>query len=42
MPVPMLRYRSIALLRLVETLARLDKFDVTVCDFLASAANVPD
>jgi polysaccharide biosynthesis protein PslH len=42
MPIPMLRYRSIALLRLVETLARLDKFDVTVCDFLASAANVPD
>ena len=42
MPVPMRRYRSSALLRLVETLARLEKFDTIVCDFLASAANVPE
>ncbi len=42
MPLPMLRYRSSALLRLVETLTRLDKFDAIVCDFLASAANVPE
>jgi glycosyltransferase involved in cell wall biosynthesis len=38
----MLRYRSRALLRLVETLTRLEKFDVIVCDFLSSAANIPD
>ncbi|HTB18582.1 MAG TPA: glycosyltransferase [Bryobacteraceae bacterium] len=42
MPLPMLRYRSRALLRLVEFITRLDKFDAIVCDFLASAANVPD
>ncbi len=42
MPLPMRRYRSSALLRLVETLARLEKFDTIVCDFLASAANVPE
>jgi glycosyltransferase involved in cell wall biosynthesis len=41
MPVPMLRYRSRALLRLVEILSRLEKFDTIVCDFLASAANIP-
>jgi glycosyltransferase involved in cell wall biosynthesis len=40
MPVPMRRYRSHALLRVVETLARLERFDAIVCDFLASAANV--
>jgi glycosyltransferase involved in cell wall biosynthesis len=38
----MLRYRSPALLRLVDTITRLNKFDAIVCDFLASAANVPD
>ena len=42
MPLPMLRYRSPALLRLVDTITRLNKFDAIVCDFLASAANVPD
>lgn len=42
MPLPMRRYRSSALLRLVETLTRLEKFDTIVCDFLASAANVPE
>jgi polysaccharide biosynthesis protein PslH len=42
MPLPMLRYRSRALLRLVEMLTRLEKFDAIVCDFLASAANVPE
>ncbi len=42
MPLSMLRYRSSALLRLVEVLTRLDKFDAIVCDFLASAANVPE
>ncbi len=42
MPLPMRRYRSSALLRLVETLTRLEKFDAIVCDFLASAANVPE
>jgi glycosyltransferase involved in cell wall biosynthesis len=38
----MRRYRSAALKRLVETLTRREKFDAIVCDFLASAANVPD
>jgi glycosyltransferase involved in cell wall biosynthesis len=38
----MLRYRSSALLRLIETLTRREKFDAIVCDFLASAANIPD
>ncbi len=42
MPVAMQRYRSRALLRLIETITRLEKFDAIVCDFLASAANVPD
>jgi glycosyltransferase involved in cell wall biosynthesis len=42
LPLPMLRYRSSALLRLVETLTRREKFDAIVCDFLASAANIPD
>jgi polysaccharide biosynthesis protein PslH len=42
LPLPMLRYRSRALLRLVETITRLEKFDAIVCDFLASAANVPE
>ncbi len=42
LPVPMLRYRSAALLRLIETLTRLEKFDAIVCDFLASAANIPE
>ncbi len=42
MPVPMLRYRSRRLLRLVEVLTRLEKFDALVCDFLSSAANIPE
>lgn len=42
MPLPMRRYRSRALLRLVKTLTRLERFDAVVCDFLASAANVPE
>jgi polysaccharide biosynthesis protein PslH len=41
MPLPMRRYRSLALLRLVELLTRREKFDAIVCDFLASAANIP-
>jgi polysaccharide biosynthesis protein PslH len=40
-PVAMLRYRSRALLHQVETLIRREKFDAIVCDFLASAANIP-
>jgi glycosyltransferase involved in cell wall biosynthesis len=38
----MRRYRSHALLRQVETLTRQEKFDAIVCDFLASAANIPE
>jgi polysaccharide biosynthesis protein PslH len=41
MPLAMLRYRSRALLDQVETLTRREKFDAIVCDFLASAANIP-
>lgn len=41
MPLPMLRYRSQGLGHLVETLMRLESFDAVVCDFLASAANIP-
>jgi glycosyltransferase involved in cell wall biosynthesis len=37
-----LRYRSRALLRLVEALTRRQKFDAVLCDFLASAANIPE
>ena len=42
LPLSMRRYRSRALLRQVETLTRREKFDVIVCDFLASAANIPE
>lgn len=42
MPLPMLRYRSRALLRQVEALTRRERFDAIVCDFLASAANIPE
>jgi glycosyltransferase involved in cell wall biosynthesis len=42
LPLAMLRYRSSALLRKVEILTRLEKFDAIVCDFLASAANIPE
>jgi glycosyltransferase involved in cell wall biosynthesis len=41
-PLAMLRYQSRALFQLVRTLTRLEKFDTIVCDFLASAANIPD
>lgn len=41
-PVAILRYRSTALQREVEDLQRREKFDAVVCDFLTSAANVPD
>lgn len=41
-PLPMRRYQSHALLRQVDLLSRREKFDAIVCDFLASAANIPD
>ena len=41
LPLTVLRYRSRALLRLVEILTQREKFDAIVCDFLASAANIP-
>lgn len=41
-PLAILRYRSRALLDEVETLMRREKFDAIVCDFLASAANIPE
>jgi polysaccharide biosynthesis protein PslH len=42
LPLTVLRYRSRALLRLVEGLTRREKFDAVLCDFLASAANIPE
>ncbi len=42
MPLSMLRYRSRALLRQVGALTRRERFDAVVCDFLASAANIPE
>jgi glycosyltransferase involved in cell wall biosynthesis len=42
LPLSMRRYRSRALMRQVETLTRREKFDAVVCDFLASAANIPE
>jgi glycosyltransferase involved in cell wall biosynthesis len=41
LPLTVLRYRSRAMLREVETLTRREGFDAVVCDFLASAANIP-
>jgi polysaccharide biosynthesis protein PslH len=41
-PMAALRYRSRALRWLVDGLTRNEKFDAIVCDFLASAANIPD
>jgi glycosyltransferase involved in cell wall biosynthesis len=41
LPLSVLRYRSRAMLREVETLTRREGFDAVVCDFLASAANIP-
>jgi glycosyltransferase involved in cell wall biosynthesis len=42
LPLTVLRYRSRALLRQVEALTRRERFDAIVCDFLASAANIPE
>jgi polysaccharide biosynthesis protein PslH len=42
LPLTVLRYRSRALLRQIETLTRRESFDAIVCDFLASAANIPE
>jgi polysaccharide biosynthesis protein PslH len=42
LPVAMLRYRSEALELQVAVLTRFEKFDAIVCDFLTSAANIPD
>ncbi|HTW63298.1 MAG TPA: glycosyltransferase family 4 protein [Bryobacteraceae bacterium] len=42
LPVAILRYRSPALQRQVATLTRSETFDAIVCDFLTSAANIPD
>ena len=41
LPLTVLRYRSHAMLHEVETLTRREGFDAVVCDFLASAANIP-
>jgi glycosyltransferase involved in cell wall biosynthesis len=42
LPVAVLRYRSDALRRQVDQLTQREKFDAIVCDFLFSAANIPD
>jgi glycosyltransferase involved in cell wall biosynthesis len=42
LPLTVLRYRSQALLRLVEALTHRERFDAVVCDFLVSAANIPE
>jgi polysaccharide biosynthesis protein PslH len=42
LPQAVLRYRSTALKRHVESLTRQCKFDSIVCDFLSAAANIPD
>jgi glycosyltransferase involved in cell wall biosynthesis len=42
LPMAVLRYRSTALSRLVDGLTRRENFDAIVCDFLFSAANMPD
>jgi sugar transferase (PEP-CTERM/EpsH1 system associated) len=42
LPVSMRRYRSLGLLNQVERLTRLERFDAIVCDFLASASNIPE
>jgi polysaccharide biosynthesis protein PslH len=41
-PVAVLRYRSDALTRQVDSLIRSEKFDAVVCDFLSTSPNVPD
>jgi glycosyltransferase involved in cell wall biosynthesis len=42
LPLAVLRYRSNALKRRVDSLIREEKFDAIVCDFLFSAPNIPD
>ncbi len=42
LPLAVLRYRSNALKRQVDNLTQKEKFDAIVCDFLSSAANIPD
>jgi len=42
LPVAVSRYRSDAMKRQLETLAREQRFDAKVCDFLFPAPNVPD
>ena len=42
LPLTVLRYRSRALLHQVEALTRREGFDAVVCDFLASAENIPE
>jgi glycosyltransferase involved in cell wall biosynthesis len=42
LPLAILRYRSEALKRQVDGLTQRGKFDAIVCDFLFSAANIPD
>jgi glycosyltransferase involved in cell wall biosynthesis len=41
-PLAVLRYRSNALRQHVDKLTRKEQFDAIVCDFLFSAANIPD
>jgi glycosyltransferase involved in cell wall biosynthesis len=42
LPLAVLRFRSVALQRKVETLLRQERFDAVVCDFLSAAASMPD
>jgi len=41
LPVAVSRYRSLAMLRQVETLVGQHKFDAVICDFLFPAPNIP-
>jgi glycosyltransferase involved in cell wall biosynthesis len=42
LPLAVSRYRSDAMKRQIEKLARSEKFDAIVCDFLFAAPNMPD
>jgi polysaccharide biosynthesis protein PslH len=42
LPLAVSRYRSEGMRRQIETLARAEKFDSIVCDFLFPAPNLPD
>lgn len=42
LPLAVSRYRSDGMRRQIETLARAEKFDSIVCDFLFPAPNLPD